>query len=120
MDYIITTLNKISNVGLKHFSDNYNIVSGELTDNTDAVLVRSQDMLEMDFPSSLKSIARAGAGVNNIPLDRCASQGIVVFNIRREQMQMQLKSSLFWGCFFLQEMFPQLLTGQRSSSRTMI
>ena len=80
MDYIITTLNKISNVGLKHFSDNYNIVSGELTDNTDAVLVRSQDMLEMDFPSSLKSIARAGAGVNNIPLDRCASQGIVVFN----------------------------------------
>lgn len=74
----IATLNKISPVGLANFTDNYSI-----TDNVEeaaGILVRSQDMLTMDFSDELRSIARAGAGVNNIPLDRCAESGIAVFN----------------------------------------
>lgn len=76
--YKIGTLNKISPVGLSCLSDKYtasNDVSG-----ANGILVRSQDMHEMDFDKELLSIARAGAGVNNIPLDKCADQGIVVFN----------------------------------------
>ena len=76
--YNIATLNKISPVGLAHLSDNYTV-----TDDTSAasgILVRSADMHEMEFGKDLLSIARAGAGVNNIPLDRCAEEGIVVFN----------------------------------------
>lgn len=74
----IATLNKISPAGLSHLTDNYT-----LTDNVDeanGILVRSQAMHDMEFSENLLSIARAGAGVNNIPLDRCASEGIVVFN----------------------------------------
>lgn len=71
-------LNPISNVGLQNFSEAY-----EKTENladADAVLVRSAAMHEMDLPENLKAVARAGAGVNNIPLDQCAQKGIVVFN----------------------------------------
>ncbi|NLJ95679.1 MAG: phosphoglycerate dehydrogenase [Clostridiales bacterium] len=71
-------LNPISSIGLKMFSDKY-----EKTDNVDeadVILVRSAAMHDMEFGSKLKAIARAGAGVNNIPLDKCAEQGIVVFN----------------------------------------
>lgn len=71
-------LNPIAAVGLDKFNDNY-----EKTDNVeeaDAVLVRSAAMHDMEFGKNLKAIARAGAGVNNIPLDQCAEQGIVVFN----------------------------------------
>ena len=76
--YKITTLNKISPVGLAHFDDRYT-VSDEVSCSS-GILVRSQDMHEMEFGRELLSIARAGAGVNNIPLERCAEEGIVVFN----------------------------------------
>lgn len=74
----INCLNKISPVGLELFSDNYQQV--EAFEEADAVLVRSAAMHEMEFGKDLAAIARAGAGVNNIPLDRCAKSGIVVFN----------------------------------------
>lgn len=76
--YNIATLNKISKVGLANLSDKYTI-----TDDVAAatgILVRSQDMHDMEFQKTLLAIARAGAGVNNIPLDRCADSGVVVFN----------------------------------------
>ncbi|MBQ9972892.1 MAG: 3-phosphoglycerate dehydrogenase, partial [Firmicutes bacterium] len=76
--YKIATLNKISPVGLGRLTNDY-----EITENISeacGILVRSQDMLEMEFSPSLLGIARAGAGVNNIPLTRCAEEGIVVFN----------------------------------------
>ena len=76
--YKIGTLNKISPVGLAHLSDKYT-VSDDISE-ANGILVRSQDMHEMQLPESLLSIARAGAGVNNIPLDKCADAGIVVFN----------------------------------------
>ncbi len=76
--YNIATLNKISPVGLAHLTDLYTVTDD--TSSATGILVRSQDMHEMEFGSSLLGIARAGAGVNNIPLDRCADQGIVVFN----------------------------------------
>ncbi|MGN0254927.1 MAG: 3-phosphoglycerate dehydrogenase family protein [Chordicoccus sp.] len=76
--YTYRCLNNISNVGLKLFTDDYKEV-GE-NDSSDAILVRSAKLNDMEFDSELKCIARAGAGVNNIPLDRCAEQGIVVFN----------------------------------------
>ena len=74
----IHCLNKISHVGLKALPIDYSIT--ENLDDADAVLVRSFNMLEMDMPAKLLAIARAGAGVNNIPLEKCAKEGIVVFN----------------------------------------
>ena len=71
-------LNKISGVGTSCFTDNF--VATDAFDAADAVLVRSAAMHDMEFSKDLKAIARAGAGVNNIPLDRCAEEGIVVFN----------------------------------------
>lgn len=71
-------LNPIAEVGLEQFTDAYE--KTEQADCADAILVRSAVMHEMDFGPNLKAIARAGAGVNNIPLDKCAEQGIVVFN----------------------------------------
>lgn len=71
-------LNPISAVGLENFTDEYVPVSD--MKGADAVLVRSAAMHELEFDKSLKAVARAGAGVNNIPLDKCAEQGIVVFN----------------------------------------
>ena len=74
----IQLLNKIAKVGLDQLGDAYTI--GEEIANPDGIMVRSAVMHEMEFGSELKAIARAGAGVNNIPLDRCSQQGIVVFN----------------------------------------
>jgi D-3-phosphoglycerate dehydrogenase len=75
----VQTLNKISSVGLQRLSmDNYEVASEFST--PDAILVRSAKMHDMEMPTSLKAIARAGAGVNNIPLDNCTEKGIVVFN----------------------------------------
>ena len=71
-------LNPISNVGLGELDEKY--VVTENPDEADAIFVRSAKMHEMEFGKSLKAVARAGAGVNNIPLDRCADEGIVVFN----------------------------------------
>lgn len=73
-----TCLNPIASIGLDLFSNEYNKVD-ELKD-AQAALVRSASMLDMELPSDLCAVARAGAGVNNIPLDKCAEQGIVVFN----------------------------------------
>lgn len=71
-------LNKISKVGISCLSDNY--ITTETIEAADAILVRSAGMHEMEFSGNLKAIARAGAGVNNIPLEKCAKEGIVVFN----------------------------------------
>ena len=74
----IHCLNPISKLGTGLFTENY-----EMTDKVaeaDGILVRSASMHEMEFPEGLRAIARAGAGVNNIPLDACAERGIVVFN----------------------------------------
>ena len=76
--YNIQTLNKISAAGLSRLGDNYNIADD--VNNPDAILVRSAAMHDMEMPESLLAIARAGAGVNNIPLDKCSEKGIVVFN----------------------------------------
>lgn len=76
--YKILTLNKISENGLKKFPETYTYSSEEA--NPDAILVRSASMHEMEFDANTKAIARAGAGVNNIPLDCCSEKGIVVFN----------------------------------------
>ncbi len=74
----ILTLNKISKVGLEVLNDNYN-VADEIND-PDAILLRSFKMHDYDIPKTVKAVARCGAGVNNIPLDKCAENGIVVFN----------------------------------------
>jgi D-3-phosphoglycerate dehydrogenase len=71
-------LNPIAKIGLNNFNENYSVVDN--VDDADGILVRSANMLEMDFSKNLLAIARAGAGVNNIPCDKCAEQGIVVFN----------------------------------------
>jgi D-3-phosphoglycerate dehydrogenase len=74
----IQTLNKIDPDGLKLFPSGYKI-SDEQSD-ADAIVLRSYKMHDMELPASLKAIARAGAGVNNIPINKCTEQGIVVFN----------------------------------------
>lgn len=75
----IQLLNKIAPCGTQLFDKAmYNVAEG--AENPDAIMVRSAVMHDMEFSKNLKAIARAGAGVNNIPLDRCAEEGIVVFN----------------------------------------
>ena len=74
----VLTLNKIAAIGTDRLGDNYNF--GEDVANPDAVLVRSAAMHDMEFGENLLAIARAGAGTNNIPKDKCSEQGIVVFN----------------------------------------
>ncbi|MDD5986556.1 MAG: 3-phosphoglycerate dehydrogenase family protein [Eubacteriales bacterium] len=76
--YKIATLNKISPAGLSQLGNEYTVTDDLASAN--GIIVRSADMHDMDFSDSLLAIARAGAGVNNIPLDKCAAQGIVVFN----------------------------------------
>ncbi len=71
-------LNPIAAVGLEKFSGQYE--KTENVEEADGILVRSAAMHDMELPDSLLAIARAGAGVNNIPLDKCAEKGIVVFN----------------------------------------
>ncbi len=77
--YKVLTLNKISKVGLSELpAEMYSVSDDEK--NPDAVLLRSFKMHDMELPESLLAVARCGAGVNNIPLDKCAEKGIVVFN----------------------------------------
>lgn len=76
--YKIKTYNKISKSGLEVFDDKYTI--GDEVENADGAIVRSASLHDTQFPKSLLAIARAGAGTNNIPIDDCTSQGIVVFN----------------------------------------
>lgn len=75
----IQTLNKIDPEGLKIFDLNKYEIASELK-VPDAIIVRSQAMHDMELPSSLLAIARAGAGVNNIPIEKCTEKGIVVYN----------------------------------------
>jgi D-3-phosphoglycerate dehydrogenase len=77
--YRIQTLDRISGVGLEKLPREKYEVASELPD-PDAILVRSSSMHQLGFPSTLKAIGRAGVGVNNIPLERCTDEGIVVFN----------------------------------------
>ena len=76
--YRIKCLNKISAVGTSRFGDAY--ICGEDVENPDAILVRSASMHGTELPANLLAVARAGAGVNNIPLDACSEHGIAVFN----------------------------------------
>ena len=76
--YNILTLNKISSTGIKNFSTDYKIADD--IKNPDAILVRSASMHEMELAPETLAIARAGAGVNNIPLEKCSEDGVVVFN----------------------------------------
>ena len=76
--YRVKTLNKISKIGLNAFSDKYEY--GDELAGAEAILVRSAKMHDMQFDKELLCIARAGAGTNNIPCDRCAEEGVVVFN----------------------------------------
>ena len=74
----IYCLNNIAKVGTDRFRKGYTLTDS--MEEAAGILVRSADMKEMEFPKGLRAIARAGAGVNNIPLQKCAEQGIVVFN----------------------------------------
>ena len=76
--YKIKTLNKISKKGLGILGKNYEI--SDDCENPDGIILRSFKMHDMELPESLRAVARAGAGVNNIPLDKCSEKGIVVFN----------------------------------------
>ena len=78
MSIKVNCLNPIAACGLDMLGDNYEIT--ENTNEAEAILVRSAGMHDMDLPKSWLAVARAGAGVNNIPLDACAEKGIVVFN----------------------------------------
>lgn len=76
--YHVKTMNKISKIGLAELDDRFEI--SDTMAHEDAILVRSAKLHDYDFPAELLCIARAGAGVNNIPLDRAADAGVVVFN----------------------------------------
>ena len=92
--YTYYCLNNIAAIGTDIFTDQYQAVD---TPDADAILVRSANMKEMTFSDKVAAIARAGAGVNNIPLDACAKQGIVflksfivgVQHARRERQRRQ-------------------------------
>ncbi len=77
--YTIQTLNKISPVGMDIF-DKQKFLCGSEAEAPDGIMVRSASLHEMELPPSLKAIARAGAGTNNIPVDKCSQAGVVVFN----------------------------------------
>lgn len=76
--YKIGTFNKISPVGMDKLTDDYAVV--ENPDEAHGIILRSYDLHEMDFSDDLLAIGRAGAGTNNVPVDRCSEEGIVVFN----------------------------------------
>ena len=76
--YQIQTLNKISKKGLAMLGNNYSCA--DEVDSPDGIILRSFKMHDMELPESLRAVARAGAGVNNIPIDKCTEKGIVVFN----------------------------------------
>ncbi|MCI8537461.1 MAG: phosphoglycerate dehydrogenase [Oscillospiraceae bacterium] len=75
----VKTMNKISPVGLAVLDTGHFQVSDDV-EQPNGILVRSASLHDMDFPDSLRAIARAGAGTNNIPIDRCSEAGVVVFN----------------------------------------
>ncbi len=76
--YKVQTLNKIAKIGLNVFDDKYTF--GDEVENPDGIILRSFNMHDMELPASLAAVARAGAGTNNIPIEKCSEKGIVVFN----------------------------------------
>lgn len=76
--YQIQTLNKISKKGLSRLGENY--TCADEVANPDGIILRSFKMHDMELPASLRAVARAGAGVNNIPIEKCTDAGVVVFN----------------------------------------
>ncbi len=75
----ILTLNKIAACGLDKLGSNYTITD-DMSADADGIILRSYKMHDMELPASLKAVARAGAGTNNIPIDKCTEKGVVVFN----------------------------------------
>ena len=92
----IKLLNKIAKCGTDIFDESYTV--SDVCEKPDAIMVRSAVMHDMEFGPELKAIARAGAGVNNIPLDRCAEQGIVVFNTPGSERRTASRSSPYAEC----------------------
>lgn len=76
----ILTLNKIAACGLDELDKNIYTITDDVSADADGIILRSYAMHDMELPKSLKAVARAGAGVNNIPIDKCSEKGIVVFN----------------------------------------
>lgn len=76
----ISVFNKVSNNGLKLFNSNHYSLTEENLNSADGIILRSYKLLDVNFPKNLKAIARAGAGYNNIPVEKCSENGIVVFN----------------------------------------
>ncbi len=76
----VLTLNKIAKCGLDNLDSSKYTITDDASANADAIVLRSFAMHDMELPSNLKAVARAGAGVNNIPIDKCSEKGIVVFN----------------------------------------
>ncbi len=105
--YQIAALNKISKVGLAELTEDYTIT--EEIAEANGILVRSADMHEMEFSDDLLAIARAGAGVNNIPLERCAEAGIVVFNTPGANAN-AVKELTIAGLFLAARNIPSALT----------
>lgn len=77
--YNVLTLNSISEVGLSKLNPKKYVIGDDIKD-PEGIILRSYDMHEMELPDSLAAVARAGAGTNNIPIDKCSEKGIVVFN----------------------------------------
>jgi D-3-phosphoglycerate dehydrogenase len=109
--YTIQTLNKISKAGTDRFDTNYTICDN--AENPDAILVRSASLHEATFGDNLKAIARAGAGVNNIPLDRCAEAGICVFNTPGANAN-AVKELVLTGLLISSRKIPESLTWSAS------
>ncbi len=105
--YNIQTYNKISSAGLNRFGDHYTV--GDAVENADAILVRSAALHEVEFSENLKAIARAGAGVNNIPLDRCSEAGICVFNTPGANAN-AVKELVLTGLLLSSRKIPEALT----------
>ena len=79
--YNILTLNKIAACGLEQLDGaKYTVTDDQQAKNIDGIILRSFAMHDMELAKSLKAVARAGAGTNNIPIDKCTEQGVVVFN----------------------------------------
>lgn len=78
--YTIKTLNKIDDKGLCLFGENYSIVDEKGAKDCEGIVLRSFKLHDYDFSDQTVAIARAGAGVNNVPVEQCAAEGIVVFN----------------------------------------
>lgn len=78
--YNILTLNKIAKCGLEQLSNEKYAITDDIATNADGIILRSFKMHDMELPERLLAVARAGAGTNNIPIDKCTEKGVVVFN----------------------------------------